>query len=817
MTEFSPIYHPQNEVSVIEPNARDNSEERWQISSSSYQVSEKRARWYFNKLMQHNRNDGFISRLINDYLHWSKQQKTQSSAMRLSELERQQSSHQLSSLSFLQKLDADRQLNQYLDKSIAYIFLRDMGQSLQDKTTQRHIKRCTAQVKSWVRTQVSKENMSSNDSELWLINKASEYQLQHTLFWLNQKLAQIKQRMPESMNTTQGLRKLVKIIAGVSLHNMLSQTESLDKTQMGALLDRSIRLGYCYGLTYPFIDDIQDSATLLSPKEKETFNLAIRQSLLTGNVVDCPKFKEPHASFMEFIYQELKAAFETIRTELGETHSNLFFEQSFVFFEAQNIDRNRSFEHIPYTSDQLYIPIILKASGCRLIARSILGEKNESHFEHHTFCFGIYNQFNDDIKDIFDDIAEGNVTPYSQYLVLARQGKATNIENPYRIYWTVVDYLIREVYKNHPQTKALLLERSINAHKSLRASVGDERYQQLRKELLFTGNQPFDRLIDELVKTPNDVAWFDKLISRHVAEHFEQRHESHQHFWSMYNAIKQKIEPKLPLLTSRISKSNHLINAANYSLNAGGKRLRSVLAYYVANQYYELNHEQSLVIARLLEYMHTASLIFDDKPTQDNADYRRGALTLHKAVNCEATAELAGVSLIMKAVEIQSELKEIEPAKVLKSLSYAAQVTQAICEGQLLDLKSKRQITELHQLEHLTFLKTGLAIEAALVIPAILAGENDIQINHLKRFARELGMAFQIKDDLLDITAKFEQLGKPVAQDKDKSTFVTLLGQQQAEHRLADHYYGALAQLQHFPAIRHFLRQILDYSVLRNH
>ena len=223
-------------------------------------------------------------------------------------------------------------------------------------------------------------------------------------------------------------------------------------------------------------------------------------------------------------------------------------------------------------------------------------------------------------------------------------------------------------------------------------------------------------------------------------------------------------------------------------------------------------------VIQLLEYMHTASIIFDDKPSQDDSDTRRGkACFAHKAYNCEATAELAGVFLMMRAVEVQSQIKRIDPSCVLESLSYAANTTQAICEGQLMDLKSSQYKTDLKQLETLSHLKTGLAIEAALMIPAILANENDIEKEHIKQFSRHLGLAFQIKDDLLDYTSSDELLGKPILQDKhkQKASFVTYLGIEGAQEKLYYHYFKAQGLVEHLGEVKCFMNQVLDFVVYR--
>ena len=144
--------------------------------------------------------------------------------------------------------------------------------------------------------------------------------------------------------------------------------------------------------------------------------------------------------------------------------------------------------------------------------------------------------------------------------------------------------------------------------------------------------------------------------------------------------------------------------------------------------------------------------------------------------------------------------------------------TQLICEGQLEDIKPSHCHFELADIEKVYWLKTGLAIEAAFVIPALLAEQDEIHISYLKKLARHLGMAFQIKDDLLDLCGDSKQLGKPVAQDSDKDTIVSILGEEQATERMFMHYYRAIDIINnHLPECASFLQPLLNFVIYRHH
>ncbi len=787
------------------------------VDPCSYKKAETSASWYLNQIKSIARKDLYLEQLSEDFRDWSKQTTTNRYRQKLSELEKQlQLGEGIDSLSFLQKLELDNQLKSYLSKSLTYIFIRDLGKSLDDKHTQKTIESLVVRIQDWVKKQSSDADQSLVNNE-FIHQKAKAYQVVDTVNWLKAKLALLQQKMPEELDKTNGLRKLVKIIAGVVLHQFIDQSSKMNPSEIATRLDSAIRLGYCYGLTYPFVDDLQDSSTALNAEEKHQFNQAIRESLLQGEVVAFPEFSEKKQEKMQFVYSELKAAFEYIKDNQPLEQVREFFKQAFIFFEAQDIDRQRKLENKNYSDEELFIPIILKSAGCRLIARELVECKVDDDFDYRTFCFGIYNQFNDDIKDIFDDIEEANVTPYSYYLTKLNANESIENLNPYRIYWAVVSYLINEVYHGEPKTRQLFLERCINAHKSLKNSIGEKAYNELQQNLLKTGCEEFDQQIQRLVKEPSSVAWFDKLVSREVSAYFNAQASKKEACLRQYQEAQKFVDSHLTISHHGRVGHTQLVDAANYSLAAGGKRFRSVLALVSMCERYRFKRAEAIPVIQLLEYMHTASLVFDDKPSQDNADLRRGKPALHIHCRSEAKAELAGVYLMMKAVEVQSNIPSIAPESVLASLSYAANTTQAICEGQLLDLESCHNNTEIKSLEKLSFLKTGLAIEAALLIPAILATENDIEKEHLKRFAKYLGLVFQLKDDLLDVESSTHLLGKPIGQDviAQKASFVTLLGESSAREKLYQYYDRALESLYRLKKPFPFYEFVLEYVVNR--
>lgn len=229
--------------------------------------------------------------------------------------------------------------------------------------------------------------------------------------------------------------------------------------------------------------------------------------------------------------------------------------------------------------------------------------------------------------------------------------------------------------------------------------------------------------------------------------------------------------------------------AMGYSLFAGGKRLRPVIMLMSAKMC-GARPEIALPFACAMEMIHTYSLIHDDLPAMDNDDLRRGKPTNHKVYG-EAMAILAGDALLTKAFEIVAGYNEPDVGKesVLQAISVLAK--SAGCEGmiggQVIDIESCNEDLEL--LKYLHSLKTGAIIRASGVIGATLAGADEEQISAIDSFCYNLGIAFQIQDDILDVTGNEAELGKPIGSDEanNKSTYITLCGLGKAQ-KLVDEY-----------------------------
>ncbi len=237
-----------------------------------------------------------------------------------------------------------------------------------------------------------------------------------------------------------------------------------------------------------------------------------------------------------------------------------------------------------------------------------------------------------------------------------------------------------------------------------------------------------------------------------------------------------------------------LEESMRYSLEAGGKRIRPLLLLATLDMLSEEGYQKGMSSALALEMIHTYSLIHDDLPAMDNDDYRRGKPTNHKVYG-EWMAILAGDALLTKAFELIATQNDLKPNIQIQLIHSLAQASGhlGMVGGQTLDMQSESQQLTLSQIQTIHEHKTGALIHFAIVAAAIIAEAPPRITQLLSDFAKQLGVIFQIKDDLLDVYGDQEKLGKPVGSDilNDKSTYVTLLGKTEAEHQLNSHIQQA--------------------------
>lgn len=262
-----------------------------------------------------------------------------------------------------------------------------------------------------------------------------------------------------------------------------------------------------------------------------------------------------------------------------------------------------------------------------------------------------------------------------------------------------------------------------------------------------------------------------------------------------------------------------VLEAMNYSVSAGGKRLRPMLML----ETYRMFGGTSKVIEPFMaaiEMIHTYSLIHDDLPAMDNDEYRRGRKTTH-VVYGEAMAILAGDALLNYAFETAASafvLDEGNPAigKAFMILASKAGVYGMI-GGQVVDVESEGKEIDADTLKFIHIHKTSALLESAMLIGAVLAGASEQQQRTVELAARELGLAFQIRDDILDVTGNTDELGKPVGSDEKnyKNTYVALEGLEKAKEDVKRYSESAIDRLKSLPVRNEFLYELIEELIDR--
>ena len=265
-----------------------------------------------------------------------------------------------------------------------------------------------------------------------------------------------------------------------------------------------------------------------------------------------------------------------------------------------------------------------------------------------------------------------------------------------------------------------------------------------------------------------------------------------------------------------------IVEAMSYSVLAGGKRLRPMLME-ASYQMFGGEGEELDAFMAAIEMIHTYSLVHDDLPAMDNDLYRRGKKTTH-AVYGEAMGVLAGDALLNFAFETVADamVRSAGDMRVAKAFAVLAKKAgiYGMIGGQVVDVESEKKGQQIDRdcLDFIYRLKTGALIEASLMIGAILAGASEEEVSFLEEAGTKLGLAFQIQDDILDVTSSLEVLGKPIGSDarNEKATYVAFEGLEKAGAEVERLSREAVAILDGFKREHTFLRELFMYLMHRD-
>lgn len=292
-------------------------------------------------------------------------------------------------------------------------------------------------------------------------------------------------------------------------------------------------------------------------------------------------------------------------------------------------------------------------------------------------------------------------------------------------------------------------------------------------------------------------------------------------FYAQYDNTRRAVEESLTSFISGAENSPQKIifDSMKYSLEAGGKRIRPVLLLETIKMMGG-DCSAGIPFACAVEYIHTYSLIHDDLPAMDDDDLRRGKPTNHKVFG-EAVAILAGDGLLNSAFEIMSGeiLKNncVGSVKAMNVIASCAGVNGMIA-GQIVDIESEGRSISYEELRYLHSKKTGALIKASVMAGAYIAGANEEELKAVERYSENIGLAFQITDDILDVTGNTSELGKNTGSDiqNDKSTYVSLFGIEKARLLAQDCLKDAVESLGNFDSQRRlFMEELARFVVMR--
>lgn len=280
----------------------------------------------------------------------------------------------------------------------------------------------------------------------------------------------------------------------------------------------------------------------------------------------------------------------------------------------------------------------------------------------------------------------------------------------------------------------------------------------------------------------------------------------------------EKINIELKKYIQSLNTPESLRQAMDYSLQAGGKRIRPLLIFSTLSAFNK-NPLIGLPVACAVEMIHTYSLIHDDLPAMDDDELRRGKPTNHKVFG-EATAILAGDGLLTYSFQVLAEMKGFSANKkvaLIRELAKAAG-PEGMVAGQVADLEGENQDLNLEQLEYIHKHKTGNLLAFCIKAGAIMADSDHKTLTKLEEYAFHIGLAFQIRDDILDIEGSEEMIGKNIGRDveKQKSTYPKLLTMKGAKEKLKDHLLKAEQILSTLPIEKQYLSYITELIGKRN-
>lgn len=626
--------------------------------------------------------------------------------------------------------------------------------------------------------------------------------------WLEERIRHLRTILPEAVIVQGGLGKVMRTIMGVVTIATYDVADESSKARHSHL--RQVIPGaYALGATYALIDDALQSSAGGSIKSasKTKYHHALTHSFATGEDIDISNLPDhPISDELHLLYKELLASYPF------QPYRHLYHAiEAMYHAQYRNAHLTPEIAAAQGGRRAMYGDMAIKASMTRVVAnilaRRAVGDSNYTKFLNSV----LGSQLKDDFEDQIPDALENNCTIFT----MPYDPEASE-PNPLYDIFAFDAYVRHRVWGAHPDAASRLIRFGPSEIGPYLANHKEHGAHILRK---FPHTAEIARFVTRATcmteEQARKVLPLDMALESVMRRNLGQREQT-------------GIDP-LTFLTDRLEYINNIVGAAvnshsllgeiaSYSLDAGGKRLRPGLTLMLAEGL-GIPYEHVEPLLQTAELFHTSSLVFDDLPAQDRAALRRGKPTTHIAYT-EWGAQLAGISMISRGFGVLTQLTRHFPAKrVSEVVRYADSSLgfEGLCKGQAMDLQDPYgKDTSLADILKMYQLKTSVAMEASLVPLMMLAGRGQQEIDHIKDYAYHAGIVFQIKDDILDMTARTEQIGKDAQNDKGKTNIVRTLGMELAERIMDKHLQAALGSLEHLPFNTDLLKGVVRYFIKRN-
>lgn len=626
--------------------------------------------------------------------------------------------------------------------------------------------------------------------------------------WLKQRVDRLRWILPDNVMEAGGMGKVMRTIMGVlaiTVYDVRDEPSAARREHLRHVIPGA----YILGSTYALVDDTvqSNSGKALSVADKEKIHVQLAHGLATGEPIDASAWPEhPLAEELEYVYSLL-----TERYSFGE------YRHLYHAIEAMYLSQRRDSQLTPEAVAanggirSMYPDMAIKAAMTRVVA-NILGRQEMPEEVYERVLNGVFiSQLKDDFQDRFTDIEAGDCTPFS-----LPTDMAVGNTSPLYDLFAFAAYRAHVVWGDHPQAMEALVRYDPS-------EIGPYIARNPKQAIDTLHSYPHTPEIARFILRAVDLSPLParQLMPQDMRlEHIMSTRTQERDPLGLdpRTFVSDRLDFLNETVAAAFAGTGMLEEVADYSLSAGGKRLRPALTLMLAESL-GVPYDQIRPLIQTIELIHTSSLILDDLPAQDNATQRRGRPTVHVAYP-EWAAQLASISMISRGFGILPNLNKHFPAdRVNEVVRYADRILGfgGLCEGQAMDLGMDANASSVNKEDIIRMysLKTSQAIAAALVPLMILQGRPQEEVDLLERFAYDAGIVFQLRDDILDLTSSPELLGKDADNDGEKKNIARLYGCEEAERLLGEHLASAISSCRQLPFDSRLLEGIVGYFATR--